>query len=100
MKTKEQVEHMLDLIMGQYASAGCTDVADIDSLIWRTEIMDKCSAALDVLSWVLYDNDSGVDGMLIGSCDCKPAKPYGCYTSEEELEGYNNYKRQLKGYLK
>ena len=96
-KTNKEINEALDKIMAQYQKAGEANYkADtIEKKIWSMTILDKCSTAIDTLSWVLGDGE--MEGTLTGEC-CDPFNPYIHENKETEewfREGYTKYINDL-----
>ena len=95
MKNKEEVEKLLDIVMKQYQRTGAIDWPNTPmGHIWQQEILDRCSAAIDVLSWVL--NDDGLDYRITGE-NCNPAIPLDGL-SKKDKKGYESYLKLLQDY--
>ena len=99
-----EIRKALDVVMDQYQKAGhAYNVADtIDKAIWSMTIMDRCSAAIDALSYVL--GEGGLEGQLTGEC-CNPFEPYVHGEEDKETEkelraGYGSYIDDIKRLLK
>lgn len=90
MKTAKEIEAMMDVIMEQYQRAGRVEPTTALGHIWQVEILDRCDAAIDVLSWVL--DQGGVDYRLDGGAD--PAIPLD--GGLPNSEGYDNLLKLIR----